>query len=492
MSLAFPGATGWGVPTRHMAESGTPTVIKVTNRNPSGAGSFKAAAEASVPRLIVFEVGGAIESAGIITIDDPYCYIAGQTAPDPGIQLRGATLEIKTHDVLVQHITIGRGDDPAQAQSCLNLVDATDSIVDHCSLYWATSTAVRVQRATRCTISYCLIGEPLWTGWGSEAINASPATNDVNNNVSFHHNVHVHCHTRNPTVRYQHQTEFAMNVIYNFGPDDGDTCDIRDIAAVDKTMFLDIWSNTYIDGPDSGSGATHIIDGSSAANAPGTSSRIYVGEAEQNGNVHYVARPDDDSTDVWDVVDDTYFPSGTFQSLTPTVASSQTLNVATSAGDVYTQIVVNGNVGSRPYTTDTIRERMLYEVVTHTGNLKDTVADAGGWPTLTPTTRVFNVPVNPFADDDQDGYTNIERFIHENYIVGPHSNDFPPADVGSGGGTPSTTEEVVTVVGCPKRYRAIPLFDKNRTIVATRYVDARTQEDVTDAALIAKLKDCGS
>lgn len=490
MGEAFPGSVGWGSDTRHFAGAGTPTVLKVTNLNSSGAGSFKAAAESTVPRLIVFEVGGVVENAGIITIDDPYCWVAGQTAPNPGFRLRAATLAIKTHDVCVQHLVIGRGDDPAVAFSCVTLIDCTDVIIDHCSLYWSTSTMLVIQRCTRCTVSYCLLGEPLKSGWGGIGTNASPAINDVNNNVSYHHNVHVHSSTRNITARYQYQLEFAMNIIYNTGPNPGDYFDLRDTSASDKTLFLDAWSNKYIDGASSGSG-TLIIDSNNASEAPGTASRIYLGEAGISGNIHFEARPIDDSTDVWDVVNDTIFPFGTFQSLVPTVASSGQLDDNTSAEAAYTALITNGNIGSRPLTTDIIRERMLYEIETQTGIWKDTVADGGGWPVLSPTTRVFNTPVNPFDDDDQDGFTNIERFIHENYVVGPHFNNFPPV-VPPEEGEDEDTPQLIAISNCPKRYRAVPLFNKNNDLIGHRYIDARTQNDVTDQDIIDKLKDCSS
>ena len=74
------GAWGAGTP---------PTVYPVSNLNDSGAGSLRAALEASGPRVVVFETSGAIIARSDYTISQPYCTVAGQTAPSPGITLQG-------------------------------------------------------------------------------------------------------------------------------------------------------------------------------------------------------------------------------------------------------------------------------------------------------------------------------------------------------------------------------------------------------------------
>jgi hypothetical protein len=105
----FPGAIGFGSTT--VAGRGG-QVLKVINLNPSGPGSLHAAVSASGPRVVVFEVSGTIRITSDMVIQNPYITIAGQTAPSPGILIRGAALTIATHDVLVQHIRVRAGDDP--------------------------------------------------------------------------------------------------------------------------------------------------------------------------------------------------------------------------------------------------------------------------------------------------------------------------------------------------------------------------------------------
>jgi len=138
--LAFPGAVGWGAVTSG-GRGGK--VVRVTNLNAEGPGSFKAALEAKGPRIVVFEVGGVIDMGrAVLTLREPYVTIAGQTAPSPGITLIRTGLDIRAHDVIIRHIRIRTGVDGQAKRSgwdpdAINTVSAYRVIVDHCSMSWA-------------------------------------------------------------------------------------------------------------------------------------------------------------------------------------------------------------------------------------------------------------------------------------------------------------------------------------------------------------------
>ena len=61
-------------------------------------------------KLIIFEVSGYIVYNGRYTLDNNYVTIAAQTSPSPGITLRNTKLDIRGHDVLIQHLRVRMDD----------------------------------------------------------------------------------------------------------------------------------------------------------------------------------------------------------------------------------------------------------------------------------------------------------------------------------------------------------------------------------------------
>jgi hypothetical protein len=137
---AFPGAVGWGAATPG-GRGGA--IIRVTNLDADGPGSFKAAVEAKGPRIVVFEVGGVIDmKRQEMKITEPFLTIAGQTAPSPGITLIRTGIDIAAHDVVVRHIRVRTGADGQAKRSgwdpdAMGTISAARVIVDHCTLSWA-------------------------------------------------------------------------------------------------------------------------------------------------------------------------------------------------------------------------------------------------------------------------------------------------------------------------------------------------------------------
>jgi len=120
-------------------------IVKVTTLASSGPGSLRAAIEGSGPRLVVFEVGGSIDLAGTsLELKNPFITIAGQTAPAPGITLVKGEFNIRTNDVIVQHISVrpgayGRAKRVGPDHDGISTYGgAHQVIVDHCSFSWAT------------------------------------------------------------------------------------------------------------------------------------------------------------------------------------------------------------------------------------------------------------------------------------------------------------------------------------------------------------------
>lgn len=119
---SYPTASGYGIDApvgsgRHSAPTpapgayGTVSVIKITNLNDTGTGSFRDCVETqSGPRTCIFEISGYIDLESDVNITNPYLTVAGQTAPEPGVHLRNSRINIKTHDILFQNFSIRPGE----------------------------------------------------------------------------------------------------------------------------------------------------------------------------------------------------------------------------------------------------------------------------------------------------------------------------------------------------------------------------------------------
>ncbi len=113
--LAFPGAKGFG---KFTTGGRGGRIIHVTNLNDSGAGSLREALDSKGTRTIVFDVGGDIYLTGMhLNIGDSQgnLTIAGETAPFPGITIRGdnissksygGTIDIAASNVIIRYISI--------------------------------------------------------------------------------------------------------------------------------------------------------------------------------------------------------------------------------------------------------------------------------------------------------------------------------------------------------------------------------------------------
>ncbi len=117
-------------------------IIRVTTLAKSGAGSLEEALKAKGPRIIVFEVGGAIDlERSVLSIKQPYVTIAGQTAPSPGITLLRGGIDVRTHDVKLQHLRVITGADGQPKRSgweadALSTVAAARVVVENSTFLW--------------------------------------------------------------------------------------------------------------------------------------------------------------------------------------------------------------------------------------------------------------------------------------------------------------------------------------------------------------------
>jgi hypothetical protein len=234
---AFPGAVGWAAETPG-GRGGL--IIRVTNLNPDGPGSFKAAVETKGPRIVVFEVGGVIDLGRTsLAITEPFLTIAGQTAPSPGITLVRGGIDLKTHDVIIRHIRVRTGRDGAAALSgweadSFSAVGAWNVIVDHCSFTWGIDenmsasgprfgggpTLADWRRATshNITFSYNLAAEGLANASHPKGEHSKGSlVHDNATGILFFRNVWAHNVERSPLLKGGAQAAMVNNLIYDPG-----------------------------------------------------------------------------------------------------------------------------------------------------------------------------------------------------------------------------------------------------------------------------------
>lgn len=125
----------------HGGEGGR--IIRVTSLAKDGPGSLAEALAAEGPRIVVFEVGGTIDlERSILDISQPFVTIAGQTAPSPGITIIRGGVDLRTHDVKLQHLRVFTGVDGQALMSgweadAFSTVSAYNVVVENNTFMWA-------------------------------------------------------------------------------------------------------------------------------------------------------------------------------------------------------------------------------------------------------------------------------------------------------------------------------------------------------------------
>lgn len=118
-------------------------IIRVTTLAKDGAGSLAEALATKGRRIIVFEVGGAIDlDRTVLNIAEPYVTIAGQTAPSPGITILRGGIDVRTHDVKISHLRVLTGDAGQAKRSgweadAFSTVAAHNVVVENNTFMWA-------------------------------------------------------------------------------------------------------------------------------------------------------------------------------------------------------------------------------------------------------------------------------------------------------------------------------------------------------------------
>ena len=423
---AFPGAEGFGAIT--IGGRGGQLLL-VTTLADSGPGSLRAAIESTGPRVVVFQVGGEILLESPLRIQEPFITIAGQSAPGDGIVLRNMSsnnetpLIIKTHDVIVRYIRSrpGPGAAPSDTLDAITIGSGKGGvynvIVDHSSFAWSVDEVLNIYYdAQNITVQWSIMSEALHCSNHLEGQchgNGALIGSEGGGNISLHHNLFAHNHSRNPRIKTTGLVDVVNNVIYNPGDTGG-----WGAIHLSGTPPVNFVGNYFQPGNDS-TRTDYFID---ADDTPS----IYV-----QGNIG-PERPQDGGDERVGIVEPENYPLVVPVQHPAAPVSNTTAHVA------YEQVLGGAGAilgltcdGSYYLRRDAVDQRIVNDVRNGTGGIINHPSEVGGWHPVDSgeacadedndglpdawenryglSTAIRN---DSALDEDEDGYTTIEEYLN--------------------------------------------------------------------------------
>ena len=229
--IAFPGAEGFG---KYTTGGRGGKVLIVSNLNDDGEGSFRKAAIAKYPRIIVFAVSGTIHLNSPINIKGNVT-IAGQTAPGDGICIADHPVSLSGDNIIVRYMRFRMGDrfqnkgkvHGSGHDDAFGGIGRKNIIIDHCSMSWSTDEVFTVYNGDSTTLQWNIISEPLNYSYHFEEGGTDFQKHGYGGiwggkHFSAHHNLFADCVNRNPRFAgirsiTEELVDYRNNVIYNWG-----------------------------------------------------------------------------------------------------------------------------------------------------------------------------------------------------------------------------------------------------------------------------------
>lgn len=400
--IAFPGAEGFG---KYTTGGRGGKVMIVTNLNDDGPGSFREAAEAKFPRIIVFAVSGTIHLQSLLRILSNVT-IAGQTAPGDGICLADYPVSLKGNNIIVRYLRFRMGD-KNQKGGMVNGNGSDDAfggtrnknlIVDHCSGSWSTDEVFSIYAGDSTTVQWNLIAEPLNYSYHFEKGDTGYERHGYGaiwggKHSSFHHNLIAHSNSRTPRwdgIRNipEENCDFVNNVIYNWGH--------NNVYAGEGGNY-NIVNNYYKYGPSTSKPVMYRV-----ANPWSKLPSIGFGKWYIDGN--YVDGSREITKNNWGGVTIEKEKTSDVDVVKVNSSPFQLIAVTTQpAKDAYESVLKN--VGAVLPKRDTLDGRIINEVKNRTGRMIDV---QGGYPHGTPYEQTVNawptlISLPAPKDTDSDG-----------------------------------------------------------------------------------------
>jgi len=338
-------------------------IVEVSSLADEGPGTLRDALLRPGARKIVFTIGGDIMLAKPLLIAEPAVTVAGETAPSPGITVLGDKIRITTHDVVLRHIRVRVGEVGKSKPGNRDGISIEGGhpgrpavariLVDHCSIAWAVDEGLSIwgEDVHDISISNTIVAETLRAsvhpkGEHSMGMMVGPGAL----NVLVERNLLADNVWRNPVIHGGASAVVLNNLIYNpryaalhFYEHD-ESGETR-VSAV---------GNVVIAGPDTQS------DLPALANGINTGSQIFF-----HDNLAFGTKAFDRSERLPRRIKASPFveaPPIWFDTLQPLEAAN-------------VEEAVLGSVGARPWDRDSTDNRLIEEVSSRTGRIKDHPAD---------------------------------------------------------------------------------------------------------------------
>ena len=193
-------------------------------------GSFRAAVKAT-GRARLFRMSGLIRLKAPCAIYNPYCTIAGQTAPGDGICLANfASGAYGTHDVIIRYMRFRIGDAEKRAMDGAGMSYCDNCIMDHCSISWSSDEGTSSRGARNITFQRSIVAEALHHSFHYRAndrakFETHAFAGSISGGIgSHHHNLLADCTDRNWSLagglnqggKYTGLLDIRNNVVYNW------------------------------------------------------------------------------------------------------------------------------------------------------------------------------------------------------------------------------------------------------------------------------------
>jgi formylglycine-generating enzyme required for sulfatase activity len=428
---AFPGAEGFGAATPGGRNGALHFVTTLEDYLPGEEapipGSFRIAANAQGPRYILFRVSGTIALKTDLHIREPFLTVAGQIAPGDGICFSDHMVVINTHDVVLRHLRFRSGDRPKEEQLTVGIFGGNSSIIDHCSMTWATDEVMSCFGSVHnLTLQWCIIAEGLSRSCHPKGEHSKGSILNGDGGISIHHSIYAHNSARNPRVDTV-VLDFRNNIVYNWGYRGGYT--------TEGPSYINYVANYLRAGP-----STRDATADNVFDAGDDMLRIYFKDNYLEGDAAHTA----DNGLLLDL------PNGADEdAFLGTVLVDRPFRVPVGNTDapLRARDRVLEDAGATLPKRDSADERLMKEIASGMGRIIDSQDEVGGWPKLktgpipmdTDNDGMPDVwesahgldadsPEDYVVDTDKDGYPNLEEFLNNTDPMTPEPDCTLPAN----------------------------------------------------------------